>query len=1211
MIAGKTPKGKPKFNSAAALLVRALLIFCHGCFVLDSEAAPVSLDQARRAVNNWLGREEKPLNSKIGAQVKNARTIYDDTGRSLYHLLFLTKSGTAAAGFVIASCDDASEPIIAFSSGNRFDESPGSPLAAILRRDMTRRLDALGKKPASVPHTSAYVSSAAKAKPKWDLLVKPATSTTATLPNSFSTLTDLRVAPLVQSTWDQGSITSGFSTVACYNYYTPGSSGIMWPAGVASNYVCGCVATAMAQVMRFYQWPKVGVGNRVYPISITDLPWPTALRGGDGAGGAYSWANMPLNPQTGNATVTQCQAIGNLTHDAGLSVSMNYNQGGTGQSGAYQYNTTNNTLTGKPFGNPFTTTFKYSNAILSENRDANIGSSLITMINPGLDAGYPSILSIGGATAAHCVVCDGYGYNFGTLYHHLNMGWSGQDDVWYALPDINVPGDNFNQVNECNYNIFTSGSGEIISGRITDSGGGPINGVTVDCLYNSTVIATATTGSNGIYALVHVPSGISCKVTATNSKFTLSSQSVTTGTSSNWNGVTGNWNGQTGNVWGVNFTPASSGTSMPSFGTGANTITLSNGGSASLGSTLCTIQAAVYSNIAVYFAAAGNPSGYSATNLPPCLTLGASTGVISGTPTLAGIYSTIITATNPAGQGSAPLAFNITNPFITSGTLTTGTQGFPVSYAITESNISASYAATGLPSGLSVSPSTGMISGTPAVTGTFTVTITANALVPGQFSFADGITVDGSGNLYVTDFNSNTVRSFTGGLLKTIAGNPAVAGSTDGPVSSASFDGPDGIGMDKAGNLYLADFYNCTIRKISTTGTVSTLAGLTGVTGSANGTGSAAQFIYPNKLALDGSGNIYVADSGNNTIRKVTSTGTVTTIAGLAGVTGSANGTGTAALFNWPQAIAPDGNGNLYVSDCYNCTIRKISATGSVSTIAGSPGQAGNANGTGNAARFYQPEGLAVDGSGNIYIADNGNYTIRKITSLGVVTLLAGNPGVSGTLDGTGTSANFYGPDGLTLDGSGNLYVTDNYAIRKVSISSGSTSTLVGVPGVDGTNDSVMPCSGTLTVVILAATPCQTWDKNWFGVNASNAMTGDTVSNNAAGIPNLLCYALGLNPFTATASALPQPGPATTGNYLTLIFRRNSLAIDLKYEVQASSDLGISGGWQTVSTFNGSSWSPSTYVTETGTSPNINVTVRDTQPSGSSTHRFMRLKVTH
>ena len=186
---------------------------------------------------------------------------------------------------------------------------------------------------------------------------------------------------------------------------------------------------------------------------------------------------------------------------------------------------------------------------------------------------------------------------------------------------------------------------------------------------------------------------------------------------------------------------------------------------------------------------------------------------------------------------------------------------------------------------------------------------------------------------------------------------------------------------------------NDTIRKITPAGVVTTFAGTAGQSGSADGTGAAARFTNPEGTAVDGAGNVYVADTFNDTIRKITPAGVVTTLAGTAGQGGSADGTGAAARFAFPTGVAVDGAGNVYVADTDNDTIRKITPAGVVTTLAGTAGQSGSADGTGAAARFNSPFGLAVDGAGNIYVADEDNDAIREITPAGVVSTLAGTAG--------------------------------------------------------------------------------------------------------------------------------------------------------------------------------------------------------------------------
>jgi hypothetical protein len=241
------------------------------------------------------------------------------------------------------------------------------------------------------------------------------------------------------------------------------------------------------------------------------------------------------------------------------------------------------------------------------------------------------------------------------------------------------------------------------------------------------------------------------------------------------------------------------------------------------------------------------------------------------------------------------------------------------------------------------------------------------------------------------------------------------------------------VAVDSAGNGYVADTL---IRKVTPSGVVTTLAGAAGGSGSANGTGSAARFNKPCAAAVDGAGNVYVADMCNDTIRKVTPGGVVTTLAGLAGSDGSADGTGSDARFYYPRGVAVDSAGNVYVADNYNDTIRKVTPGGVVTTLAGLAGSGGSADGTGSDARFFYPYGVAVDSAGNVYVTDARNCAIRKLTPGGVVTTLAGATGYiamgqgvqiyGGNVHGTGSAARFSDPCGVAVDSAGNLYVADS-----------------------------------------------------------------------------------------------------------------------------------------------------------------------------------------
>ncbi|MGP8200551.1 MAG: MBG domain-containing protein [Limisphaerales bacterium] len=334
-----------------------------------------------------------------------------------------------------------------------------------------------------------------------------------------------------------------------------------------------------------------------------------------------------------------------------------------------------------------------------------------------------------------------------------------------------------------------------------------------------------------------------------------------------------------------------------------------------------------------------------------------------------------------------------------------------------------------------------------------------------RFGAPNGVAVDSAGNLYVGDWNYFTIRKITpvgtNWVVSTIAGSAGNSGTNDGTNSDARFYHPEGVAVDTHGNVYVADSWNYTIRKITPVGSnwvVSTIAGQAGQGhyGSSNGVGTNAQFSFPNGIALDANGNLYVGDYYNSTIRKITPIGTnwvVSTFAGQAGIEGYNDGTGTNAIFNLPNGTAVDTNGNVYVADANNDTIRMITPLEVVSTMAGSgPDSEGSVNGTGSDARFDFPLDVAVDSAGNVYVADSGNNTIRKITSQGVVSTIAGLAGATGTNDGAGSDARFYYPEGVAVDSTGNVYVADSYnaTIRKVT-SEGLVTTLAGLYA--GTND--------------------------------------------------------------------------------------------------------------------------------------------------------------
>lgn len=325
------------------------------------------------------------------------------------------------------------------------------------------------------------------------------------------------------------------------------------------------------------------------------------------------------------------------------------------------------------------------------------------------------------------------------------------------------------------------------------------------------------------------------------------------------------------------------------------------------------------------------------------------------------------------------------------------------------------------------------------------VTTLANGSA-GQFGQPRGLAVDTNQNVYVADYGANAIWKITAaGVISKLAGTPPATGSADGAVSTALFNAPSGVAVDSMNNVYVADTLNNTIRKISSDGIVTTLAGLAGRSSSRDGLGTAARFEDPYAVAADGSHNLYVADATDHTIRKIAEDGTVTTFAGKAGSFGSADGKGSSALFKEPLGIAADTTGNVYVADTGNNTIRKITPAGLVSTLAGTAGKSGSTDGVGAAARFNSPSGVATDNIGNVYVIESSANVLRKISPEGVVTTLAGKSGVNGMADGSGTAASFSVPFDLVLDSAGNIYVCDhgNHAIRKVT-AAGVVTTLAG-----------------------------------------------------------------------------------------------------------------------------------------------------------------------
>ena len=450
----------------------------------------------------------------------------------------------------------------------------------------------------------------------------------------------------------------------------------------------------------------------------------------------------------------------------------------------------------------------------------------------------------------------------------------------------------------------------------------------------------------------------------------------------------------------------------------------------------------------------GNTGGTSPTDTTP-YAAGASATVLDNTGTLvrAGyVFTRWNTAADGNGTAYAPGA-----------SITMGSAGVTL-YAVWTPTYTVSYNGNGNTGGTAPVDATAYMAGTST-----TVLGNSGALVKTGYAFAGwNKKADGSGTAYAAGANLSVISTTGNATLyaawtlqrfaqvTTLAGSLAHnSGSTDGTGTAARFSSPFGVTTDGT-SLYVADTYNNTIRKVVlATGVVTTLAGTANSGGNVDGTGAAARFRSPEGITSDGT-NLYVVDDVYSTIRKIViATGVVTTLAGpSAGGSGFQDGTGAAARFGHPYGITNDGT-NLYVADKDNHTIRKVViATAVVTTLAGTAGSGGSVDGTGAAARFLNPLGIATDGT-HLYVADTVNNTIRKIViATGEVTTLAGIAGTVGSTDGTGTAATFNLPYALIIEG-GSLYVTDtrNNTIRKVVIATGEVTTLAGIAGTNGSTD--------------------------------------------------------------------------------------------------------------------------------------------------------------
>jgi len=507
-----SPARMQRLSCVAAAAFVACLCTATGCF-----AARVTTSQARTAVANWLLMSPRPLGAQLGSRTGGARPYAGAGGSAEYYVVPL-----APSGFVVAAGDDLIEPIICFSSSGSYDPSPSNPLGALVTKDLASRFAAIrGAAGRSLdPDARERLLTA---KRKWARLLGVVDRSWVSPAGLTGPVSDVRVSPIIESKWSQETA----STRACYNYYTPPGT-----SGDSDNYPCGCVATAMAQLMRFHQHPTDGVGTKSFTIKVDDASQTRKLRGGDGMGGPYDYGQMPLVPSF-STSLTERRMIGALCHDAGVAVGTSYSADGSAAS-LQQADTA------------MTDVFHFSNSVFGHNSMAQIGAGLAAMVNTNLDAGLPVLLAVHVGTAGHALVCDGYGYNASTLYHHLNLGWSGLDDAWYNLPNVDAPSGAYDTVDQCLYNIFPNGSGEIISGRVTDNLGRAVVGAGVTATRSGGGSYTTSTNDKGIYALTALPSSSTYTIAVEKEYHTFASRTANTGRSQDDRN-------RSGNVWQVDF----------------------------------------------------------------------------------------------------------------------------------------------------------------------------------------------------------------------------------------------------------------------------------------------------------------------------------------------------------------------------------------------------------------------------------------------------------------------------------------------------------------------------------------------------------------------------------------------------------------------------------------------------------------------------------
>ncbi len=469
-------------------------LFAAGLLAAGAVAEPLSAKRAVRKAERWTARAGQPFGESLRGRATGRARTFSDGNTELFHLVELS-----GGGFVAVAADDDRSAILAFSpDGEIPDADNGGPLLALLRGDAATAAEGGKRAPGDSRRLVAT-----------DSRIEPSAASAGIKASSVAgrtSVSDVRVAPLVKSKWGQTKV--GSKNV--FNYYTP------------CHWYCGCVATALAQLMRFHEYPTASVSAQTFSCQSNAVPVQLTMKGG-----VYDWASMPLVP---NSSIPEAQreAIGRICYDAGVAMRMQYASGGSGALTSFAFD-------------PLKSVFGYASAqsYMATQGESLPESAIRNAILANLDAGYPVMLGISDANQdnGHAILADGYGYADGTLWCHLNMGWSGTSDIWYALPDIPTAQYTFAAVDDVVYNVFPNTTGSLVTGRITDENGQPLEGATVAARItyrsgwrNVTINTNVVTSASGVYA-VFTPATASSTVRIQASYGAASSGTATTSTS--------------------------------------------------------------------------------------------------------------------------------------------------------------------------------------------------------------------------------------------------------------------------------------------------------------------------------------------------------------------------------------------------------------------------------------------------------------------------------------------------------------------------------------------------------------------------------------------------------------------------------------------------------------------------------------------------------